>query len=102
MLYVKDCARAIALLQTRGQLQHAVYNVGSGHPTSNRELTEALRTAAPRARLELEPGRNPAGPGRDIALDTTRLRRDTGFEPRYDLQRAAADYIAWLQAGNDR
>ncbi|GLZ02016.1 hypothetical protein Acsp02_92670 [Actinoplanes sp. NBRC 103695] len=27
---------------------------------------------------------------------------DTGFEPRYDTAAAAADYIAWLRAGNQR
>jgi UDP-glucose 4-epimerase len=35
-------------------------------------------------------------------LDITRLREDTGFEPRYDTAAAAADYIAWLRAGNQR
>jgi UDP-glucose 4-epimerase len=51
----------------------------------------------PEAALDL-----PAGAGRPgAALDITRLRQDTGFEPRYDTVRAAADYIAWLRAGNE-
>lgn len=102
MLYVKDCARAIALLQTHPQLHHTTYNIGSGHATSNQQLVHAIRAVAPNARLELHPGRNPAGPRHDTYLDTTRLRKDTGFEPQHDLQAAAADYISWLQAGNDR
>jgi UDP-glucose 4-epimerase len=58
----------------------------------------AIREAVPEAALDL-----PAGAGRPgAALDITRLRRDTGFEPEYDTVRAAADYIAWLRAGNER
>lgn len=100
MLYVKDCARAIALLQTREQLRHTVYNVGSGHATSNQELVQAIKTVVPNATLELHAGRNPTGAGQDIYLDTTRLRQDTGFGAHYDLPAAAADYIGWLRAGN--
>jgi UDP-glucose 4-epimerase len=102
MLYGKDCSRAIALLQTTEQLRHQTYNVGSGRATSNRELVTAIKTVVPSAKLQLEPGRNPAGPGHDVYLDTARLRKDTGFEPQYDLETAAADYIAWLRSGNDR
>ena len=35
-------------------------------------------------------------------LDITRLRDDTGYQPEYDTERAVADYMAWLRAGNDR
>ena len=61
-------------------------------------MIAAIREAVPEAELDL-----PAGgyrPG--AALDITRLRQDTGFEPEYDTVRAAADYIAWLRAGNER
>jgi len=56
------------------------------------------RAFAPEAELDL-----PAGAVRPgAALDITRLRQDTGFEPEYDTVRAAADYIAWLRVGNER
>jgi UDP-glucose 4-epimerase len=48
----------------------------------------------------LPPPSDPPRPG--AALDITRLRQDTGFEPEYDTVRAAASYIAWLRAGNER
>jgi UDP-glucose 4-epimerase len=41
-------------------------------------------------------------PAPGAALDITRLRQDTGFEPEYNTVRAAAGYIAWLRAGNER
>lgn len=94
LMYVKDCARAIAQLQTATQLTHPTYNIGSGRATSNAEVVEAIKRVLPGAQLPLEPGQSPHG---TVAyLDTARLQADTGFEPRYTLERAVADYISWL------
>jgi UDP-glucose 4-epimerase len=98
LLYVKDCARAIALLQTAAQLSHSTYNIGSGRATSNAEVVAAIRRVVPGAELPLEPGRSPHGA--EAYLDTTRLRADVGFEPEYDLDRAVADYVGWLTDGS--
>ncbi|MBV9799280.1 MAG: NAD(P)-dependent oxidoreductase [Solirubrobacterales bacterium] len=102
LCYVKDCARAVALLQTRGTLAHATYNVGSGRATSNAELLAAIAEHVPGARPTLSEGRDPNGPGGDTYLDIGRLQRDTGYQPEYTTDRAVADYITWLRAGNDR
>ncbi|MDN3360036.1 NAD(P)-dependent oxidoreductase [Actinomadura sp. DC4] len=98
MCYVKDCGRAIALLQTASGLNHHTYNVGSGYATTNGQVAAAVRAAVPEARFELPAGHDPAGPGEAIHLDTTRLREDTGFRPEYDIERAVADYAGWLRA----
>src|SRR4051794_20127533 len=100
MCYVKDCARAIALLQTAARLNHHTYNVGNGYATTNGEVLAAIRAVVPEARGSVREGHDPAGPGEAICLDTTRLREDTGFRPAYDVERAVADYVGWLRAGN--
>ncbi|MEV4179752.1 NAD(P)-dependent oxidoreductase [Nonomuraea sp. NPDC049709] len=100
LCYVKDCGRAIALLQVAERLRHRTYNVASGRLTTNGEVVAAIRELVPDARAGLPEGRDPAG--RDTWLDITRLREDTGFEPAYDTGRAVADYLAWLRAGNQR
>jgi UDP-glucose 4-epimerase len=98
LCYVKDTGRAIALLQLAGRLRHRTYNVASGRVTTNADVIAAIRQTVPDAELDL-----PAGAGRPgAALDITRLRTDTSFEPEYDTARAAADYIAWLRAGHER
>jgi UDP-glucose 4-epimerase len=102
LCYVKDCGRAIALLQLAGQLSHRTYNVGGGRATTNSELIAAIKKAVPGARLELPEGDGSGPAGRDIYLDITRLRQDTGYQPAYDTERAVADYIGWLRAGHDR
>ena len=98
LCYVKDTGRAIALLQLAGHLSHRTYNVASGHATSNAEVIAAIRTVVPDAQLELPGGGDP----HRSWLDITRLQQDTGYQPAYDLKGAAADYIAWLRAGNER
>lgn len=62
LCYIKDVARAIALLQTAEKLQYDVYNVGSGRLTPNRELVEGIRRVAPNFNVELPRGRSPFPP----------------------------------------
>ena len=98
--YSPDAGRAIALLTTAETLRHDTYNVSSGRPVTNREFVNALEAVAPGLRLDLLAGRED-GPGDDPYLDTTRLTRDTGFAPTFDVASAVADYVAW-RADNPR
>jgi len=101
MCYVKDCARAIALLQLAPRLNHRTYNIAAGTVLTNAEVAAAIRALVPDARVELPGGRAP-GSGPQLCLDITRLRQDTGYQPAYDTDRAVADYLAWLRVGHDR
>lgn len=95
--YVKDTGRAIALLQLADRLNHRTYNVGSGRATTNAQLADAIRKVVPDARVDLPAG----GSAQHLVLDISRLTQDTGYRPEYDTERAAADYIGWLRAGNE-
>lgn len=98
---MKDCARAIALLQLAPRLSHRTYNIASGAVLTNAEVAAAVRKAVPDALTELPEGRTPgSAPG--MCLDITRLRQETGYQPAYDTDRAVADYLTWLRAGHDR
>jgi len=101
MCYVKDCARAIALLQLAPRLSHRTYNIASGAVLTNGHVTAAIRRLVPEARIALPEGRAP-GSGLPICLDINRLRHDACYEPAYDTDRAVADYLTWLRAGHDR
>ncbi len=98
--YAPDAGRAIALLMSAETLRHDTYNVSSGRPATNRAFAEALQAATSGPRIDLLDGRR-AGPGDNVYLDITRLNRDTGFEPAFDLAAAVADYVAW-RAANPR
>jgi UDP-glucose 4-epimerase len=98
--YVKDLGRAIAMIQTSAKLANGTYNIGAGKSTSNLELVRAIEQAVPGFKFDLPPGRN----SRMVmpALDTERLRKDTGFSPKFDIRSGVADYVDWLKAGNAR
>ena len=102
LIYARDCGRAIALLQVADRLGYRTYNVAGGHITTNAELAAAIGAAIPGAAPALRDGRDPGGLGRDIYLDISRLREDTGFRPGYDTRAAVADYVGWLRSGNER
>lgn len=102
MCYVKDCARAIALLQLASRLNHRTYNIASGKVLTNAEVAAAVAKLVPGARTKLPEGRSQAGSGPGLCLDISRLRADTGYRPEYDTEAAVADYLAWLRAGHDR
>ncbi len=94
--YVKDCARAIALLHRAPALRHRIYNVGAGRATTNAELAAAVNAAVPGANIALPPGRGPQfRPNAYMAID--RLRDETGFEPANDVKTAIVDYVEWLR-----
>ena len=98
--YAPDAGRAIALLMTAQTLRQNTYNVSSGQPFTNREFADALQAITPRPRPGLLPGRQ-HGPGESPYLDISRLTRDTGYTPAFDVATAVADYVAW-RAGNPR
>jgi UDP-glucose 4-epimerase len=102
LCYVKDCADAIARLQLATTLNHRTYNVATGRVTTNAELVAAIRTVVPDVRVELPSGRDPHGAADDTYLDIARIRKDVGYQPAYDTERAVADYVGWLRAGNER
>ncbi|TQS29318.1 NAD(P)-dependent oxidoreductase [Microbispora sp. KK1-11] len=102
MCYARDCGRALALLQTTATLRHRTYNVGGGRAVANQEVAAAIGRAVPGAAPALLPGRSPGAPAVDARLDISRLREDTGYAAEYDLDRAVADYVGWLRAGNPR
>ena len=100
LLYIKDMARAIALLQTAEKLQYDVYNIASSKVTPNRELVDAVKRVVPNFKADLPPGHFPFPP---LPLpDTKRLQADTGFSPKFDTQSAIQHYADWLKAGNPK
>jgi UDP-glucose 4-epimerase len=101
MCYVKDCAQGIQLLTLTEKLPHNIYNVGSGRATTNGELLAAVKKAVPTCTLEIKEGRSPRW-RQDVYMDISRIKADTGYEPRYTVETGVQDYVAWLRAGNAR
>ena len=98
--YVRDCARAIQMLQMAPELKHREYNITIGHLVTATDIAEAVKNVVPDFEYKLEPGKGPRYIP-DAYLDITRIRQGLGFEPGYTLEETIADYIGWLRAGND-
>ena len=97
-VYVKDMARGISLVLLARQLQHPVYNIGAGRAPRYGEFLAAARKAAPGFKLEL-PSRSAGDArgvmeGRWMAID--RARTELGYEPRFGIDEAMAEYIDWI------
>lgn len=99
--YVKDCAEGIKSVQLQENLQHRIYNVSSGVAVSNQRLVDAVKAVKPDADLSLQEGKGPAYKENNY-LDMSRAREELGFENRFTPETAMADYIAWLEEGNER
>jgi UDP-glucose 4-epimerase len=93
--YVKDCGEGIAQLQAADKLSYQCYNIGAGQASSNKEFADAIRRHHPNAILPMKPGASARR--KDPYMSLERIKADTGFEPKYGVDRAVDDYIAWLK-----
>ncbi len=99
-LFVEDHGAAmLAAATTPGLAPGAVYNIGSGHSNTLRELLEEV------ARVVQGPGRLEFGarPYRsdevwDMTADITAARRDLGFVPRVTFEDGIRRTAAWMRA----
>jgi UDP-glucose 4-epimerase len=78
--FVTDVARAVVMAAERGA-RGAIYNVGSGRDVSVNRLVELLG-----ARRAVHIPKRPGEPDCTLA-DTSRIRRDIGWEPEVSIER---------------
>jgi UDP-glucose 4-epimerase len=98
--YVKDCGRGIALLMTKDKLGFDTYNVAFGASTTAGQMVSAIQKVVPEFKGDfLKEGANPNSRG-NTYLDISRIKTETGYEPEYPVDKAMADYVGWLRAGN--
>jgi nucleoside-diphosphate-sugar epimerase len=94
-VYAKDVGRAVDLAATRPIPAQTIFNIGNGYLTTFDELVAAVKGLCPAVRYEVEPGAAPPAPA---PLDNSAARRHLGWEPRFTIASAFADYLAELKA----
>ena len=104
LLYVRDAATGLARIALAPQLQHFIYNMGSGHATTHGEVASAVEQAisgfAVTLRSRTDIGNPPRGREADMAnvyLDSSRIAQELGFTPRFTLEQGIRDYVNWLR-----
>jgi UDP-glucose 4-epimerase len=100
LCYVKDTAEGIRIVHQAPTLEHRVYNIGQGAATSVGQLVDAVRKVKPGAQIEVNPGKGPRNKQNNY-MDISRAAA-LGYKPAFTPEAAMADYIGWLDAGNER
>ena len=100
LTYAPDVAEAIRSLQLAPSLAHRVYNIGRGATVTAAELVEAVRAVKPGFETDLQPGRS-SRYRPDAFLANERIAAETGWRPAYAIPAAIADYVAWLDSGEE-
>jgi dTDP-glucose 4,6-dehydratase len=93
-LHVLDHCSAIELVLHKGQ-EGDTYNVGSGREASIEEIADRVLalTDKPASLKTIVPDR--PGHDRRYLLDSTKIRRELGWQPEYDFERGLAETVRW-------
>lgn len=95
---VRDMVAAYMLLMERGRTGEA-YNIASGQSRSMQEVLDRLLTLS-RVRVEVRP-RDDLVRKADLSVvrvDTSRLRRDTGWSARYSLEQTLTEILSFWRS----
>ncbi len=88
---VQSCVRALEAPRAG-----AVYNVGGGSRVTLREVLEIIgRETGREGRFEFGP--TEAGDPKHTGADTSRARREIGYDPRVSLADGLASQVAWMK-----
>jgi dTDP-glucose 4,6-dehydratase len=96
-LHVIDHCRAIDAVLQRGRIGET-YHVGSGVEASIAEIADAVLAALgkPESLKTIVPDR--PGHDRRYLLDTTKIRRELGWEPTVPFDKGLAETVQWYAA----
>lgn len=99
-LHVDDHCRAIDLVLERGEVGET-YNVGSGVERSIEEIADLVLelTGKPESLKTIVPDR--PGHDRRYLLDSSKLRRELGWEPAISFEEGLGSTVEWYRANRD-
>lgn len=102
-IHVKDIVQGLLLAMDRPEADNEVFNLGTGVPTSVRQVGQMLAQQI----AELEPiivQKFRAGDIRHCYADISKAQERLGFAPRFSLDEGMADLLAWVrqQTAEDR
>ncbi len=99
-IHALDHCRAIDLVLTRGRVGET-YHVGTGVERSVEEIADLVLSALgkPASLKSVVPDR--PGHDRRYLLDSSKIRRELGWEPLIPFEEGTADTVAWYAAHRD-
>ena len=99
-VYVKDCARGMGIIHLAKNPQHYIYNIGNGRISLLSEFADIIKKLIPSAQIEFVGSHaNPNDMRLETCIDITRISKEFGYLPEYDIEKGIEDYIRWLKEG---
>ena len=99
-VFVEDHCRALDRVLDRGR-PGEVYNVGLGKPAANLEIVRKLLRILEVSDDQIEFVIDRPGHDRRYAVDTSKIRRELGWEPEVDLEEGLARAVEWYRSHSD-
>ena len=93
-LHARDHAAAIEVVLKKG-VPGEVYNIGGNNERTNLEITEAILTALKKSRDLIRFVADRPGHDRRYAIDSSKIKRELGWEPSYTFDRAMEETVSW-------
>ena len=94
-VYAKDVGRAVDRAATVPLPAQTIFNIGNVYVTAFEEVLAAVQALFPTMTCEIEAGEPPAA--KPAPLDISRAKQHLGWEPRFTIASAFADYLAELE-----
>jgi UDP-glucose 4-epimerase len=95
-VYVTDVAAGLVAIAARAESPFGVYNVSTGTEHSVEEIVALLAAASgSELRIVTDPKRLRPSDRMHLLCDNSRLRRETGWAPQFDLGRGLAELWSW-------
>lgn len=94
LVYNADTAHAVVLACFAEVLEHRVFNIASGTPSTLADLASAVRKLFPAAVIDIGPGLDYYGGGGGYSVfDISLARKELGYSPRFSLEAGVAHYV---------
>ena len=99
-VFVEDHCRALDRVLDAGR-PGEVYNVGLGKPATNLEIVRMVLRILEVSQDQIEFVIDRPGHDRRYAVDTGKIRRELGWEPKVDLEEGLARAVKWYRSHSD-
>jgi len=93
-IHVEDHCRALDLVIQRGK-QGEIYNIGADNERTNLEMVRRILDIVEKPPSLITFVSDRPGHDRRYALDTTKIRRELGWEPKHSFEEALKRTVEW-------
>ena len=99
-LHVSDHCRAIDTVFHNGKAGE-VYNIGGNNEYTNMEITKILLNATGKGEEMIKYVEDRLGHDKRYAIDSSKIKKELDWEPRYTFETGIAETIAWYKKNQE-